>query len=251
MSTTSGDERMVVRQLPRKGAHVVLDAVSKRYRLGEQVITALEDVALSVAAGSIVAITGPSGSGKSTLLHVVGAMDAPDSGRIEVDDVVVTSLDRKRQVDYRRRIGFVFQRFHLLPTLTALDNVAAPLLPYRTGFDKFDRARRTLAAVGLGGREESLPSRLSGGQQQRVAIARALVNDPMLLHPKSALAREWIIQRLERESIDRKIAEAAKLHAGKREEVVKQAWNDATDAWLRALDAEDGGYDWGPDGPPV
>lgn len=181
MSTTSGDERMVVRQLPRKGAHVVLDAVSKRYRLGEQVITALEDVALSVAAGSIVAITGPSGSGKSTLLHVVGAMDAPDSGRIEVDDVVVTSLDRKRQVDYRRRIGFVFQRFHLLPTLTALDNVAAPLLPYRTGFDKFDRARRTLAAVGLGGREESLPSRLSGGQQQRVAIARALVNDPMLL----------------------------------------------------------------------
>lgn len=69
--------------------------------------------------------------------------------------------------------------------------------------------------------------------------------------PKSALAREWIIQRLERESIDRKIAEAARLHAGERKEVVKQAWNDATDAWLRALNAEDGGYDWGPDGPPV
>jgi putative ABC transport system ATP-binding protein len=87
----------------------------------------------------------------------------------------------RRQPGYRRRIGFVFQRFHLLPALTVLDNVAAPLLPYRTSFAKFDKARDLLAAVGLAGRERSIPSRLSGGQQQRVAIARALINDPGLL----------------------------------------------------------------------
>jgi len=98
-----------------------------------------------------------------------------------VDDCEVTKLARKEQVAYRRRIGFVFQRFHLLPALTALDNVAAPLLPYKTTFDKHERARELLAGVGLGGREDALPSELSGGQQQRVAIARALVNDPMLL----------------------------------------------------------------------
>ncbi len=90
-------------------------------------------------------------------------------------------MSRSQQADYRRRVGFVFQRFHLIPALSALDNVMAPVLPYRTTFDKRDRARRLLEAVGLGGREHSLPSRLSGGQQQRVAIARALINRPALL----------------------------------------------------------------------
>lgn len=163
------------------GAYVRLEGVSKRYLLGETVITALESVSLSVPAGAAIAVTGPSGSGKSTLLHTVGAMDAPDEGRIDVGDFEVTSLDRKRQVDYRRRIGFVFQRFHLLAALSAVDNVAAPLLPYRTSFDKFEKARELLSAIGLAGRENSLPAQLSGGQQQRVAIARALVNDPMVL----------------------------------------------------------------------
>jgi putative ABC transport system ATP-binding protein len=166
---------------PESRAYVSLEGVSKRYRLGETVISALDDVTLSVPAEAVVAITGPSGSGKSTLLHVVGAMDVPDQGRIAVDGFEVTSLGRKAQVGYRRRIGFVFQRFHLLPALTALDNVAAPVLPYRTDFDKFEKAAELLAAVGLAGREESLPSRLSGGEQQRVAIARALINDPILL----------------------------------------------------------------------
>jgi putative ABC transport system ATP-binding protein len=128
-----------------------------------------------------VAITGPSGSGKSTLLHLVGAMEAADGGRIVVAGYEVTSLSRREQAAYRRRIGFVFQRFHLLAALTALDNVAAPLLPYRTSFDKHERAAELLRAVGLGDRADSLPSELSGGQQQRVAIARALVNDPILL----------------------------------------------------------------------
>ncbi len=93
----------------------------------------------------------------------------------------VTSLTRAQQAAYRRKIGFVFQRFHLLPALSVRDNVAAPLLPYRTDFDKFERAVELLASVGLAGRERSLPSRLSGGEQQRVAIARALVNEPGLL----------------------------------------------------------------------
>jgi putative ABC transport system ATP-binding protein len=164
-----------------RGAAVELERLSKRYRLGEQTITALDSVTLTIPAGLVVGVTGPSGSGKSTLLHLIGAMDEADSGRIQVDDFEVSALTRDQQVAYRRRIGFVFQRFHLLPALSALDNVAAPLLPYRTGFDKLARARELLAAVGLAGREDSLPSRLSGGQQQRVAIARALVNEPILL----------------------------------------------------------------------
>ncbi len=163
------------------GARVELEDVGKRYRLGEATITALDGVSLVVEPGKVVAITGPSGSGKSTLLHVVGAMDVVDEGRITVAGEEVTALSGQRQVAYRRRIGFVFQRFHLLPVLTALDNVAAPLLPYKTEFDKFARASELLAAVGLEGREASLPSRMSGGQQQRVAIARALINDPILL----------------------------------------------------------------------
>jgi putative ABC transport system ATP-binding protein len=108
-------------------------------------------------------------------------MDSAHEGEFTVGGQTVTTLSRGEQVEYRRRIGFVFQRFHLLPALTALDNVAAPLLPYKTGFDKHERAGELLSAVGLGDRGESLPSELSGGEQQRVAIARALVNRPMLV----------------------------------------------------------------------
>jgi len=182
MVTQSIDQTGDQDDTPKRGVPVELKSVSKRYQLSEGVaISALEDVSLTVPAGTIAAITGPSGSGKSTLLHVVGAMDRPDEGRILVGDVEVTALSRKAQTDYRRRIGFVFQRFHLLAAVSALDNVAAPLLPYKTDFDRHERAQELLAAVGLGERADSLPSRLSGGQQQRVAIARALVNDPLVL----------------------------------------------------------------------
>jgi putative ABC transport system ATP-binding protein len=162
-------------------AGVQIESVSKAFLAGNVHVSALADVTLAIEPGSVVAVTGPSGSGKSTLLHVLGAMMPPDSGRITVGDTEVSALSRREQVDYRRRIGFVFQRFHLLPAMSALDNVAAPLIPRRTPFDKHERAREMLWAVGLGGREDSLPSELSGGQQQRVAIARALVNDPILL----------------------------------------------------------------------
>jgi putative ABC transport system ATP-binding protein len=163
------------------GARVELQEVSKRYGSGERSIAALDRVSLELGAGGLLAVTGPSGSGKSTLLHLLGAMDRADSGTIHVGDTEVTTLTRAAQVVYRRRIGFVFQRFHLLPALTALDNVAAPLLPLRTSFDKHERARVLLDAVGLGDRQQALPAELSGGQQQRVAIARALIGDPILL----------------------------------------------------------------------
>jgi putative ABC transport system ATP-binding protein len=163
------------------GATLELRDVSKRYGTGERAIDALDRVSLALDAGGLLAVTGPSGSGKSTLLHLLGAMDRADGGTIRVGDTEVTALSRSGLVAYRRRIGFVFQRFHLLPALTAIDNVAAPLLPQRTRFDKHERARKLLDAVGLAGREDSLPAELSGGQQQRVAIARALVGDPILL----------------------------------------------------------------------
>lgn len=163
------------------GFPVALRDVSKTYRLGEQEIHALDQITLDIVASGAVAITGPSGSGKSTMLHVIGAMDTVDSGCISAGQFEVTALSRKQQVSYRRRIGFVFQRFHLLSALTALDNVVAPLLPQRVSFDKFERGREILGAVGLSDRQRSLPSELSGGEQQRVAIARALVNSPSLV----------------------------------------------------------------------
>lgn len=164
------------------GAALELHGVTRRYvsRPGQEQ-TALHNVSLSISPESVVGIAGPSGSGKSTLLHLIGAMDSPSEGNVVVGGVDLSSLAKSAQAEFRRSIGFVFQRFHLLPALTVIDNVAAPLLPYRAQFDKFERARELLAAVGLEDRADSLPSSLSGGQGQRVAIARALINDPGLL----------------------------------------------------------------------
>ncbi|MEV8515399.1 ABC transporter ATP-binding protein [Dactylosporangium sp. NPDC051484] len=139
-------------------------------------------MSLTLEPGSLTALTGPSGSGKSTLLHLIGAIERADSGSIAVDGRELTAASRAQLAAYRRGVGFVFQRFHLLPALTALDNVLVPVLPYRNlDFDRTERARDLLDAVGLAGRESALPSRLSGGQQQRVAIARALITRPRLL----------------------------------------------------------------------
>jgi putative ABC transport system ATP-binding protein len=164
------------------GGAVELRGVCKRFGTGQrgQVIAA-DHVTVAVEAGAFVALTGASGSGKSTLLHMIGAIERPDSGVIIANGTEVTALRGAAQADYRRTVGFVFQRYNLLPGLTALDNVIAPVLPYRTRWDKRGRARQLLAAVGLAGRERSLPARMSGGEQQRIAIARALVNTPALL----------------------------------------------------------------------
>jgi putative ABC transport system ATP-binding protein len=164
------------------GAQVVLRDVVKRYGIAKnESVTAADSINLDIEAGDYVALTGASGSGKSTLLHLIGAIDRVDSGTISMNGTEVTSLHGGELAAYRRSVGFVFQRYNLLPALTALDNVVAPVLPYRTSFDKKGRARDLLAAVGLAGRENSLPSRMSGGEQQRVAIARALMNTPSIL----------------------------------------------------------------------
>ncbi len=163
------------------GAAISLQAVCKQYLNDRQAFTAVDRIDLDVEPSSFVALTGPSGSGKSTLLHLIGSIDAPDSGSITIDHIDITALTRRQLPDYRRRVGFVFQRYNLLPALTALDNVLAPVLPIRVDFDKTARARELLAAVGLADRERSLPGRMSGGQQQRIAIARALINHPPLL----------------------------------------------------------------------
>ena len=164
------------------GASVSFAAVTKTYRTGAGLpVQALDGVTLDIPGGQAVAVTGRSGSGKSTLLHLAGAMDDRDGGSITVDGRDLSSMSEKQRTRYRRGVGFVFQRFHLLPALTACDNVAAPVLPFRTGYDKRAKARDLLAAVGLKGREDDLPAKLSGGQQQRVAIARALIGDPRLL----------------------------------------------------------------------
>ena len=161
---------------------IELRGVSKRYRTGDaEPVTAANDVTVQIEPGAFVALTGASGSGKSTLLHLIGALERPDSGTITSDGTDVSALRGGALAAYRRTVGFVFQRYNLLPALTAADNVIAPVLPYRTSWDKSARARQLLEAVGLAGRERSLPSRMSGGEQQRVAIARALINTPHLL----------------------------------------------------------------------
>jgi putative ABC transport system ATP-binding protein len=164
------------------GSAVALDGVVKRYTLDEGVeLTAADHVSLAVQPGALVGLTGPSGSGKSTLLHLVGGVDRADAGTVTVDGREVTALRGDALAEHRRHVGFVFQRFNLLGALTARDNVLAPVVPFKVGFDKTARADALLAAVGLAGRERSLPSRMSGGQQQRVAIARALIWSPGLM----------------------------------------------------------------------
>jgi putative ABC transport system ATP-binding protein len=155
--------------------------LTKTFRGDGVAVPAVRGVDLALLCGEFAAIIGPSGSGKSTLLHLIGAIDRPDSGTIVSNGEQVTCLHGSALAAYRRTVGFVFQAYHLLPALTALDNVIAPVLPYRTSFSKKERARGLLAAVGLEGRERSLPARLSGGEQQRVAMARALINSPALL----------------------------------------------------------------------
>ncbi len=160
-----------------------LRQIRKHYQMGSRTHQALQGIDLDVVSGEFVAITGPSGCGKSTLLNVIGCLDRPDGGALWLADERADQADANARARLRNRhIGFVFQQFQLLPQLTALDNVALPLL--YVGTDKRQReaaARQALASVGLLAWAEHRPSQLSGGQQQRVALARALVRRPTLL----------------------------------------------------------------------
>jgi putative ABC transport system ATP-binding protein len=165
------------------GPAVELVDVHKSYREGDRLHAVLTGATTRIAPGERVAILGPSGSGKSTLLNLVSGIDLPDRGVVRIGDVDVTGLsERERTLLRRERVGFVFQFFNLLPTLTVLENLLLPAeLAGRTDAEEHARARALLERVGLGERGDAFPDRLSGGEQQRVAIARALAHRPGLI----------------------------------------------------------------------
>jgi len=160
-----------------------LEAVGKVYAAAAGSPPALDSVGFRIGEGEFVALMGPSGSGKSTLLTILGAMNQPTSGRIVIDEIDLYSLSEEKLADFRHEyLGFVFQQQHLLPYLTAVENVELPLaVAALSSRDKRARALAALARVGLAGKEYRVPSELSGGEQARVAIARAVVNEPPLL----------------------------------------------------------------------
>ncbi len=163
---------------------IEIHGMGKVYNAGtEAEVRALKDVDLRVEPGEFLAIMGPSGSGKSTLMNMIGCLDKPTTGTYRCAGEDVSKLDAEDLADLRlHRIGFVFQGFHLLPRLSALENVAMPLGYARVSpVERLERARQALAAVGLGERTAHRPNELSGGQQQRVAIARAMINNPPIL----------------------------------------------------------------------
>lgn len=162
---------------------IVIQDIVKTYQMGDSIVRALAGVNLTVEEGEFTAIMGPSGSGKSTLMNILGCLDRPTSGSYKLDGAEVATLgDDELAVTRNKKIGFVFQNFNLLSRMSALNNVALPMvyagIPNK---ERQERARKNLEMVGLGSRVHHKPNELSGGQRQRVAIARALVNEPSII----------------------------------------------------------------------
>lgn len=177
-------------------------SITKSYTKGAQVVTPLESLSLEVPRGEFLALMGPSGSGKTTLLNLISGIDTPTSGELEVDGENIARFSRKQLTGWRaRKVGYIFQLYHLIPVLTALENVELPLLITPLGrAERRRKAEAALEVVGLADRSHHTPSELSGGQEQRVAIARALVADPALLvadEPTGDLDRESAVRILE------------------------------------------------------
>jgi putative ABC transport system ATP-binding protein len=166
-----------------EGAMIQIEDLTKTYVMGDETVTALDGVSLTIGRGESIAIIGPSGSGKSTLMNILGGLDRPSRGRYRFEGEEVARFSDDQLADFRnRRIGFVFQSFQLLPRLSALQNVELPMVyAGATPRARRDRAAELLERVGLGSRMGHRPNQLSGGQQQRVAIARSLANQPDLL----------------------------------------------------------------------
>ena len=162
---------------------IALQKLMKIYQMGDSTVHALDGVSLFIGQGEFVAITGPSGSGKSTLMNILGCLDRPTSGSYQLDGAEVAMLnDDQLALTRNKKIGFVFQNFNLLPRISALHNIALPLVYAGVAEkERLDRSLTVLTKVGLAERSEHRPNELSGGQRQRIAIARALVNDPAIL----------------------------------------------------------------------
>ena len=177
-------------------------SISKSYRKGSNLVTPLENLNLEVARGEFLALMGPSGSGKTTLLNLISGIDTPTTGSLVIDGENIAGFSRKELTSWRaRKVGYIFQLYHLIPVLTAFENVELPLLITSLGrAERRKKAEAALELVGLKDRSHHTPSELSGGQEQRVAIARALVADPALLvadEPTGDLDRESATRILE------------------------------------------------------
>ena len=162
---------------------IALQKLMKIYQMGDSTVRALDGVSLFIGQGEFTAITGPSGSGKSTLMNILGCLDRPTSGSYQLDGAEVATLnDDQLALTRNKKIGFVFQNFNLLPRISALHNIALPLVYAGVAEkERLDRSLTVLTKVGLAERRDHRPNELSGGQRQRIAIARALVNDPAIL----------------------------------------------------------------------
>jgi putative ABC transport system ATP-binding protein len=224
---------------PNRWLRIELRDVVRTYRVGDQDVRALDGVSLEFEGGQFVSIVGPSGAGKSTLLHLLGALDAPDSGSIIFDGSEIGRLSDEQRSKFRHhRVGFVFQFFNLLPTLSAWENVAVPKLldGVRLGKVKSDAVQQ-LERVGLGDRTQHRPAELSGGQMQRVAVARALMMNPSLILADEPTGN---LDSATGTSILELLAEVAHVEGGSRLVVMVTHNSDAAAATDRVITLQDG-----------